>query len=335
MAVNLIEKGKVDAAIALLAIGAENATAVFKHLNAKEVQILSLQMHKTKGIKRERIEEVAKRIVAVADKQTGLGMNSDEYIRKVVQGALGEDKASFLLDRILQGSDTSGIEGLKWMDPATVAELIKAEHPQIISTILVHLERDFAAAVLNRLPDRMRSDIITRISTLDGVQPYALKELNDVLAKVIAGGEKLKKTSLGGTRVAAEILNFVGNSVEKSVLDEIREQDNELSTRIQEEMFTFENLLDVDDRGMQTILREIPADVLVTALKGSEDAIKEKVFKNMSSRASEGIKEDIEMRGPIRLTDVDSAKKEILKIVRRLADDGAIVIGGNGEDAFV
>lgn len=326
-----IQKG----AILMLSLGEEEAAEVFKYLGPKEVQKLGQQMSRTKDVPVERIEDIAAEVIEMAQSQSALGLDSDNYIRSVLTKALGEDKAGFLLDRILQGSDTSGIEGLKWMDPGTVAELIKNEHPQIIATILVHLERDFAAAILNLFVERLRSDVVMRISTLDGIQPNALLELNDVLSKVLAGGEKLKKTTLGGVRAAAEILNFVGTTSEKAVLDTIREYDNELSQRIQDEMFTFDNLLDVDDRGIQTILRDLQGDTLVIALKGADESIREKVFKNMSSRAGEALKEDLESRGPVRLSEVEAAQKEILKVARKLADAGELVLGGGGEDAFV
>ena len=329
------ELGIQKSAILMLSLGEEEAAEVFKYLGPKEVQKLGQQMSKTKDVPVDRIEEIAGEVVSMAQSQSALGLDSDAYIRNVLTKALGEDKAGFLLDRILQGSDTSGIEGLKWMDPGTVAELIKNEHPQIIATILVHLERDFAAAILNLFVDRLRSDVVLRIATIDGIQPNALLELNDVLSKILAGGDKLKKTTLGGVRTAAEILNFVGTTSEKTVLDTIREYDNELSQRIQDEMFTFDNLLDIDDRGMQAILRDVQSDVLVIALKGADEAIREKVFKNMSSRAAEALRDDLESRGPVRLSEVEAAQKDVLKVARKLADAGELVLGGGGDDAFV
>jgi flagellar motor switch protein FliG len=329
------EIGIQKSAILMLSLGEECAAEVFKHLGPKEAQKLGQQMAKTKDISNEKIQEVADEVVEIARSQSTLGLDSDNYIRSVLTRALGEDKAGFLLDRILQGSDTSGIEGLKWMDPVTVAELIKNEHPQIIATILLYLERDFAAAILNLFAERLRSDVIMRISTIEGIQPNALLELNDVLSKVLSSGDKIKKTTLGGVRTAAEILNFVGTSSEKMVLDTIREYDSELALRIQDEMFTFDNLLDIDDRGMQTILRDVQGDNLIIALKGADEAIREKVFKNMSSRAAEALRDDLESRGPVRLSEVEAAQKEVLKVVRKLADSGELMIGGGGDDAFV
>lgn len=329
------DEGVVKGAILMLSLGEEEAAEVFKYLGPKEVQRLGTQMAKTKDIPLQRIEAIAGELIQEAETQSSVGLDSDAYIRSVLTRALGDDKAGFLLDRILQGSDTSGIEGLKWMDPGTVTELIKNEHPQIIATILLHLERDFAAAILNLMVDRLRSDVILRIATIDGIQPNALMELNNVLAKVLSGGDKLKKTTLGGVRTAAEILNFVGAASEKTVLDNIREYDSELSQKIQDEMFTFDNLLDVDDRGIQTILRDVQGETLVIALKGTDDAIREKIFKNMSSRAADSLREDLESRGPVRLSEVETAQKEILKTVRKLADEGQIMLSSGGDDAFV
>ncbi|NJM32377.1 MAG: flagellar motor switch protein FliG [Limnobacter sp.] len=319
----------------LLSLGEEEASEVFKYLGPKEVQKIGSEMSRVKDVSKERIEAIATELIDTAEQSTTLGLDSDNYIRSVLTRALGDDKAGFLLDRILQGSDTSGIEGLKWMDPGTIAELIKNEHPQIIATILVHLERDLSAAILNLFAERLRSDVILRIATLEGIQPNALAELNDVLAKVLSGGEKLKKTTLGGIRTAAEILNFVGGNTEKMVLDDIREQDSELSQRIQDEMFTFDNMLDLEDRAIQTVLRDVQTDRLVIAMKGADEAIREKIFKNMSNRAADSLREDLESRGPVRLSEVEAAQKEVLKVVRRLADEGQIMLGGGGEDAFV
>ncbi len=329
------EEGVEKSAILMLALGEEEASEVMKHLGPKEVQKLGSMMARVKGVSREKIDVIAQEFISVAGEQSTLGLDSDNYIRSVLTKALGTERAGFLLDRILQGSDTSGIESLKWMDASTVSELIKNEHPQIIATILVHLERDHAAAILNKFADRLRSDVILRIATLDGVQPTALKELNEVLSKVLSGGEKLKKSTLGGTKAAAEILNFVGANTEQSVINNIREYDSDLSQKIQDEMFVFENLLDIDDRGIQTILRDVQNDQLILALKGSNDELKEKIFKNMSSRAAESLREELESRGPVRLSEVEAAQKEILKTVRKLSEQGQIMISSGGDDAFV
>ena len=329
------EPGLVDAAILLMALGEDAAAEVFKHLSPKEVQRLGETMSRTRTTSRERMQSVLDRFQKDAGDLRTLVDDTDEYIRAVLRRALGDDKAGLLIERILQGGDVSGIESLKWMDPQSVAELIRNEHPQIIASILVHLERDQASAVLMHLAERLRHDVMLRIATLDGIQPNALRELNDVLTKVLAGGEKLKRKKLGGTKAAAEILNFFGGSNETVVLDAIREHDADLAQRIADQMFTFEDLNRLDDRAIQLLLREVANDSLIVALKGADAELRERIFRNMSQRAAETLREDLESKGPVRLSEVEAEQKEILKTVRRLADEGQIALGGGGDDAFV
>jgi len=331
----MADDGLTDAAILLMSIGEEEASEVFKYLSPKEVQALGETMAKLKVVESSKVEAVLSTFQQTADAQHSLVSDTDEYVRNVLNKALGTEKAGFLIDRILQGKDVSGIEGLKWMDPATVAELIRNEHPQIIASILVHLERDQASSVLALLTERTRNDVILRIATLDGIQPNALKELNEVLAKVLSGSEKLKKTALGGVKTAAEILNFLGSSAEAATVESIRQFDAELAQKIMDQMFTFDNVLELDDKAVQLVLREVQSEALVVALKGSDNALREKIFKNMSQRAAEMLRDDLESKGPVRLSEVESEQKEILKIVRRLAEEGQIALGGKGEESFV
>jgi flagellar motor switch protein FliG len=286
------------------------------------------------SVNRVQVERVMHDFMFQAGEKAGLA-DSDEYIRSVLTKALGSDKAANLIERILHGGDTSGIEGLKWMDGASVAELIKNEHPQIIATILVHLERDQASEILSLFTERLRNDVVLRIATLDGIQPSALKELNDVLTKLLSGASNLKKSVMGGVRAAAEILNFVGTANETAIIASVRDYDPELAQKIQDEMFVFENLLDIDDRSIQLLLREVQSESLIIALKGTSEELREKIFKNMSQRAAEMLRDDLEAKGPVRISEVEAEQKEILKIVRKLADEGQIVIGGAGEESFV
>ena len=261
--------------------------------------------------------------------------DTDEYVKSVLRKALGDEKANLLLDRILQGSDISGIESLKWMDAQSVAELLRNEHPQIVAAIMVHLEFDQTSEILKMLPERMRNEVLVRVATLDGIQPSALKDLNDVLSRVLAGGDRARKSALGGVKTTAEILNLMGSSVETSVLDYIRESDSDLAQKIMDNMFTFDDLVKLDDKGIQAILKEVQAETLVISLKGATPELRERVFKNMSSRAAETLREDLETRGPVRVSDVESEQKELLKIVRRLSEEGEIVMGGGGDDQFL
>jgi len=328
------EDGITKSAMLLLTLGEDEAAEVLKHLGPREVQKLGAAMAQLKSVPRDKVEAVVDEFYE--ETQRGAPVTADEeYIRGMLTKALGDDRAANLISRILQGGDTAGIESLKWMDAATVAELIKNEHPQIIATILVHLEFDHAGEILKHFTDRLRNDVLLRIATLDGVQPTALQELNDALTRILSGSANIKKAAMGGVRTAAEILNFVGTAHETAIIDNVREYDPDLAQKIIDEMFVFENLIDVDDRGIQLLLREVQSESLILALKGANEAMREKVFKNMSQRAAEMLREDLESKGPVRLSEVEREQKEILKIARRLADEGQIQLGGKGEDEYV
>jgi flagellar motor switch protein FliG len=329
------EEGIRKSAILLMSMGEEEAAEVLKYLGPKEVQKIGSAMAALSNVTHEEIQKALRDFRGETEERTTLGMASDDYIRAVLTKALGNDKAANLIDRILHGGDTSGIESLKWMDAASVAELIKNEHPQIIATILVHLDFDQASEILNNFVERLRNDVMLRIATLDGVQPHALRELNDVLSKLLSGADHIKKSTMGGIKTAAEILNFMGGAAEGGIIGSIKEFDAELAQKIQDEMFVFEDVVKVDDRGIQLLLREIQSESLIVALKGATPELREKIFKNMSQRAAEMLRDDLEAKGPVRLSEVEAEQKEILKIVRRLADEGQIVLGGKGEEAFV
>lgn len=329
------DDGVQKAAILMLALGQDEAAGVMKYLGPREVQKLGAAMAGMKSIARDQLETVLESFKTEADKTSTVGLDSDEYIREVLTKALGDDKASSLLNRILGGRDASGIESLKWMDSQSVAELIRNEHPQIIATILVHLERDQACEVLGHFTDRLRNDAVLRIATLDGVQPAALRELNDVLTKLLSGNESLKKQSMGGIRAAAEILNFMSGENETSVMDNLKNYDGDMAQRIMDEMFVFDNIMDIDDRGIQLLLREVQSDMLIIALKGANQELRDKIFKNMSQRAAEMMREDLDSKGPVRLSEVETQQKQILLIVRRLAEEGQIMLGAKGEDSYV
>ena len=326
------EDGLEKSAMLLLSLGADAASEVLKHLGPREVQKLGHAMAGIRSVPRDKVEELIGELHEHTAKGSPLSADED-MIRSMLTKALGDDKAANLIGRILQGGDTAGIESLKWMDAATVSDLIKNEHPQIIATILVHLEFDHAGEVLKFFTERLRNDVLLRIATLDGVQPTALRELNEALTRLLAGASSnVKKAAMGGIRHAAEILNFVGQAAETAIVDNVREYDPDLAQKILDEMFVFENLLDVDDRGIQLLLREIQSDSLILALKGSSPELRDKIFKNMSQRAAEMLKEDLESKGPVRLSEVEAEQKEILKIARRLADEGQIQLGGKGGD---
>ena len=329
------EQGLEDAAILLMSMGEESAAEVFKQLGPKEVQSLGETIARLKTINRERVEVVLQKFSDETKDVESLVQDTDEYVKSVLRKALGEDRANMLIDRIIQTSDTSGIEGLKWLDPSSVADLLRNEHPQIVPAILVHLDSDHASGILKCFSDRHRNEVMIRIATLDGIQPAALRDVNDVLSRLLTGEPQIRKGALGGAKPAAEIINLMGSALETSVLDYIREADGELAQKIQDNMFTFDDLEKLDDKGFQTLLKEVQTESLILALKGASPEIREKVFKNMSSRAAETLREDLESRGPVKLSDVENEQKEMLKIVRRLADEGQITLASGGDDEYV
>ncbi|MFM2055484.1 MAG: flagellar motor switch protein FliG [Pseudomonadota bacterium] len=330
------DQGLEDAAILLISIGEEEAAQVFRHLTPREVERLGETIARTRTVSRDRFDRVMRRFEAQAQQQGALEVDTGDYVRKVMRRALGDDRARLLLDRIVQGGEAPGIDHLKWMDPAAVADLLRREHPQIVAVILVHLEAEQAGAVLRRLPEAMRNEVVIRLATLDGVQPAALKELNEVLSRLLeGGGERVRKSALGGVKCAADVLNLMGSAVEASVLEHIREIDPDLAQRITDSMFTFEDLLRVDDTGIQAILKELQTESLIVALKGATEELREKFFRNMSSRAAAAVREDLAARGPVRVTEVEAEQKEILQVVRRLVDEGQVVLGGEGDGGFV
>jgi flagellar motor switch protein FliG len=312
------DAGIKKTAILMLALGEAEAIEVMKHLGPREVSKLGSAMAELKGVPTEELIQVLADFRASAESVSAFSMDSDSYIRNVFEKALGDDKASTLLNRILRNKEATGIDSLRWMESTSVSELIRNEHPQIIATILVHLERYQASEILDFFPERLRNDVVLRIATLDGVQPAALRELNEVLSKLLMGNESVKKKQMGGVRTAAEILNFLSGDSEVSIMNTLKNYDAEMAQRIMDEMFVFENLIDID-----------------VALKGAGIELREKIFKNMSVRAADMMRDDLENKGPVRLSEVEAQQKEILQIVRRLADEGQIVLSAKGEDSFV
>lgn len=325
--------GPERAAILLMSLGETEAAEVLKHMAPKDVQKVGQAMAALSNVSRDRATVVMEGFVHMLNSQTSLGVGADDYVRRVMVGALGEDKAAGLIDRILLGRNSKGLEALKWMETRAVADLVRNEHPQIVAIVLAYLDSDQAAEVLLLLPERMRADVLMRIARLDGIQPAALKELDEIMEKQFSGGNNARSSSVGGVKKAANILNLMDSASEQAISGRITEADSELGNRIQELMFVFDDLGGVDDRGIQTLLREIGTETLGMALKGADAKVKEKITKNMSQRAAEMLLEDMEAKGPARVSDVEAAQKEILAAARRLAEAGTIVLGaGKGEE---
>jgi flagellar motor switch protein FliG len=324
--------GTERAAILLLTLGENEAAQVLKHMGAKEVQRIGTAMAKLANVSREEVHGVISDFAQTVESQTSVGVGADEFLRKVLVDALGQDKASSIIDRINIGRSTKGLEALKWMDPRAVAELIRLEHPQIIAIVLAYLDPDQSAEVLGHLSMSVRADVVARIATLDGVQPSALTELDDIMEKQFAGKSGGKTSVLGGAKAAANIINFLEPSQESALMEQIEKSDEALAARILDLVFVFDNLIDIDDRSMQELLRQVPAERLLLAMKGADEALKEKIYKNMSQRAAEMLRDDLEAKGPVRISEVEGAQKEILQIARKLAEAGTIALGGKGEE---
>lgn len=327
--------GTERAAVLLLTLGEASAAEVLKHMGPKEVQKVGSAMAGMHNVPREKVMHVLEGFTETVQEQTALGVGAEDYIRTVMIEALGEDKAKGLMDRILLGSSTKGLEALKWMDARAVAELIRLEHPQIQAIVLSYLDNDHAADVIKFFPERTRHDVLLRIATMDGIQPSALQELDEILEKQFSGNQNVQSSNVGGVKFAADILNFVDSTIEGEIMEAIKDADAELGQQIQDLMFVFDNLIDVDDRGIQALLREVSSETLILALKGADEGMKEKIFSNMSKRAAEMMRDDLENKGPVRLSEVESAQKEILAIARRMADSGELVLGGKGAEQFV
>lgn len=324
--------GTQRAAVLLMSLGEAEAAEVLRQLSAKEVQKLGVAMATISNVTRDQVIDVVDNFVEDLQSQTAFGLGADDYVRKVLVQALGEDKAGGLIERILLGRNSKGLETLKWMDPRSIADLIRNEHPQIIAIVLSFLESDQAADVIKLLPPRVRVDALMRIATLEGIPPNALNELNDIMEKRFAGNQGLNQSQVGGVKVAADIINFLDTTTEQQISTGIRDIDPDLCNQIQELMFVFDNVADLDDRAIQTVLREVQGDKLGLALRGAEGKVKDKILKNMSQRAAAMLLEDMEARGPARLSDVEAAQKEILAIVRRMADAGEIQLAAKSEE---
>lgn len=323
------------AAILLMSLGEENAAEVLKHMGPKEVQKIGSSMASLHDITKDQVEGVMSDFIEVIQEQTSLGVGADGYIRKMLVNALGEDKAGSLIDRILTGGNTAGLDTLKWMDARSVSDIIRFEHPQIQAIVIAYLDPDQAAEALAFFDERVRLDIIMRIASLESVQPQAMSELNDILERQFATQTSSASTDLGGSRCAADIMNFLDTASESLLMESIKEVDEDLAQEIQDLMFVFDNLADVDDRGIQALLREVSSESLILALKGADDGIKEKIFGNMSKRAAELLRDDLEAKGPVKVSEVEGAQKEILAIARRMAEAGEIVLGGKGGEEMI
>lgn len=321
-----------NAAILLMSLGEDHAAQILRHMEPKEVQLIGSAMSTLQNINKEQMDGALSGFMEDIQDETGLTMGSDRYIKKLLVQALGKEKANSVIERILMGGNTSGLDTLKWMEPLAVADIIRFEHPQVQAIVLAYLDSDQAAGVLALFGEKDRLDLIIRISKLETIQPTALEELNEIIERQVKTGTTTQQTSLGGAKTAANIMNAIDSSIESQLLEELSSKDAELSTQIQDLMFIFDNLIDVDDRGIQALLREVSSEELIVALKGADEMVQEKIFGNMSKRAAELLKDDLEAKGPVRLSEVEASQKAILMVARRLAESGEIQLGSGGDD---
>jgi flagellar motor switch protein FliG len=327
--------GTQRAAILLMSLGEQDAANVLKQLDAREVQKLGIAMAELKEVSREQMTAVLDTFIGVADSKANLAGGSQDYVRRVLTQAVGKQKADMLLDRVTTGQTGQGIEALKWMESKAVAQIISGEHPQIAAIVLSHLEPEQSAGILPLLPEDMRTEVLMRIATLNEVPQSALTELDQLVEKQANATPPATVRRIGGARTVASILNAMERDKSGEELGKIEKADGEMHGRIKDLLFIFDNLLSVDDRGIQALLREVGSDTLAVALRGAEPEVQEKILKNMSKRAAEILKDDMEARGPVKLTDVEAAQKEIVVIAQRLAEEGTISLGGKGGGEFV
>jgi flagellar motor switch protein FliG len=327
--------GTQRAAILLMSLGEQDAASLLKQLDAKDVQKLGLAMAELKEISREQVNAVLEKFIGVADSKANLASGSTEYVRRVLTQAVGKQKTDMLLERVSTGQTGQGIEALKWMEAKAVAQIISSEHPQIAAIVLAHLEPEQSAAIMPLLSEELRTEVLMRIAALNEVPQTALTELDQLVEKQANVAPPVPLRKVGGARTVANILNSMERDKSGAELGKIEKADAEMHQKIKDLLFIFDNLLDVDDRGIQALLREVGSDTLAVALRGAEPEVQEKILKNMSKRAAEILKDDMEARGPVKLADVEAAQKEIIVIAQRLAEEGTISLGGKGEAEFV
>lgn len=328
-------EGVEKAAILLLSLSEEDAAQILKHLEPKQVQKLGSAMAGVDDMTQGKITSVHKHFIEEIQNYSTIGFQSQDFVKRALTAALGEDKAANLIDQILMGSGAKGLDSLKWMDSKQVASIIRNEHPQIQTIVMSYLDAEQSAEILSQFPEKVRLDLMMRVANLEEVQPAALQELNEIMEKQFAGQAGTQAAKMGGLKSAADIMNYLDTNIEGQLMDAIREQDEEMSQQIQDLMFVFDNLADVDDRAIQTILREVQQDSLLKAIKGADDELKDKITNNMSKRAAEMLMDDLEAMGPVRISEVETAQKEILSVARRLADAGEIMLGGGGGEEFL
>ncbi|MCC7202994.1 MAG: flagellar motor switch protein FliG [Nitrospirae bacterium] len=324
--------GYEKAAILLVTLGEDVASEVMKNLDAREIKLIGNYLSKASKIAPEKVKTVVREFHEIATSPDSFVFGGEDYMRAVLTKAMGAERAGKVMENLAIVSEDKGLEALKWIDPRGIANLVKGEHPQTIALILAHLDADHASRVVSLLPVAIRGDVMHRIATIEGVSPGVIKEIEEVLNKELQMGGSIVEKKIGGPDVAAQILNSLDRSNESAIMSSIEQTSPDLAEAIRKMMFVFEDLMNIDDRGMQEIMKEISKEDLMISLKGAGEDLKAKFFKNMSERAAQGVKEDMEAKGPVRVSEIEKSQQAILKIAKRLEEEGKIVIGGKGSD---
>jgi flagellar motor switch protein FliG len=324
--------GTQSAALLLMTLGEDDAAEVLKFMGTKDVQRIGTAMATLANVTKDHADHVLTSFITDVEDPANFAVGTEDYVRKVLSNAFGEGKATAFINRIMSGGDAEGLDALKWMSSSEVAEIIEGEHPQIAAIVIAYLDSAQAAEVIDSLPDEKKADVIMRVARLSDIQQSALAEIEALIASKSTGTGKPGAERVGGDKFAADIINALDGEKGEALLEKVKEKDQALSEKIREKMIVFETILSIDDRGVQALLREVSNDLLVVALKGCDPAISQKIFNNMSKRAATLMQEDMEAKGPIRLSEVEEAQKEILATLRRLVDAGDINLGFGGEE---
>ena len=319
------------AAVLMLLLGEEQAASIIRYMDPKEVQALGAAMVSVGDISQEAVNEVLDDFISTFKKQTSLGLGTSDYVESVLRTALGEDKAASVLGRINPTSASKGLEILRWMDARAIAEMVQGEHPQVVAIILSVLENAVAADVLSFLPPEARPEIVERVARLETVQPAAMEELEAIMRKQFASRSSSASSSFGGVKAAAKIMNLTKVDMESMIMKGVESLDADLAQAIQDNMLTFADLGSVDNRAIQTLLRNIEPDLLMVALKGADEIVRDKFMSNMSERARAVFLDDMEAKGPMRLSDVEDAQKKIMRQARKLSEAGELMLAA-GDD---
>jgi flagellar motor switch protein FliG len=315
-----------------MVLGDDEAAELLSRLDPGEVQQLGSAMFSVTDVSEQQVDQVFDQFISRAKQRTSIGFGAAPRIRAVMESALGVERAESVLARITPATRSNALDALRWMDPRTVAGLVEQEHPQVAALVLSHLDPRVAADALGFLPVAMQSDVIYRIATLESVTAEALDELERVLVREVARSSTAPSSSRGGATEAAKIMNNMRPGTDQRIIRGVAKVDKAIAQSIQDEMFVFEDLKDVDDKNLSVLLRSLETSVLVVALKGADDKLRERIFSCMSSRAASTIQDDMEERGPMRLAEVQDAQKEVLAVARRLADEGTLMLPGRGGD---